>query len=278
MWNCKQRRILNSGRYSFRANYHSSPLQLAENALRLALEPSLEDDLEKRRLFLSSAAMLKDATPGILSESERLAFYLNVYHIMIMHAFLVLGPPGSSLKWISYFNNIAYQVGDDIFSLTELEHCIIRGNMAYPTQFVSRFILPKSRFKYALVRSDYRINFALNAGSMSNPQTIFVYKPDTLEEQLDMASCLYLADTTVVKKGVWELAIQLPRVCQWFSEDFGSHSDLLSKIHMFLKEEEREKLSRRWSQETRTFDTGGISIKYKNYSFQCRPLKLAIYP
>ena len=50
----------------------------------------------------------------------------------VNHAYLVLGPPSSSRAWLSYFNSIAYEAGGDIFSLSELEHCIIRANRWQP--------------------------------------------------------------------------------------------------------------------------------------------------
>ena len=52
--------------------------------------------------------------------------------LQVNHAYLVLGPPSSSRAWLSYFNTIAYEAGGDIFSLSELEHCIIRANRWQP--------------------------------------------------------------------------------------------------------------------------------------------------
>lgn len=33
-----------------------------------------------------------------LSQSEQLAVFLNLYHVMLLHAFFILGPPGSPLR------------------------------------------------------------------------------------------------------------------------------------------------------------------------------------
>lgn len=276
MWNVKNRRILNCGQFCFRAQVNvKNPLILAEEALRLALNPSSDEDYQRRRQFLSSAAVLKRANVRGLPEESRLAFFLNVYHTMIMHAFLVLGPPGSSLKWIGYFNNIAYEVGDDVFSLTELEHCIIRSKMAYPSQFISRFVLPKSQYAFALTKADYRINFALNCGSTSNPSCIFIFRPERLNEQLDAACRLYLSSVVVtVQKSSREVYVQLPRVCQWFSEDFGTQTEMISKIQPYLKTSERQKLSLCWATLPQTYDMSAVTVRYKDYSFQCRPLTL----
>lgn len=195
---------------------------------------------------------------------------------MISHAFLVLGAPDSSLKWISYFNNIAYQVGDDIFSLTELEHCIIRAKMSYPTQFFSRFVIPKSTYSMALTSADYRINFALNCGSLSNPSKILLYKPDQLQEQLDEASRMYLKNSVTYRRsGSGDLELKLPKICQWFADDFGSsRENLLNHVERFLPDDVRRQLAGcRLPREGR-FDMSSCTIRYHSFNFECTPLFL----
>jgi Protein of unknown function (DUF1769)/Protein of unknown function, DUF547 len=292
IWNCKNRRILNCGSYYFRVDTEAidalNPLLVAENALRQGTELStngIENCTENQlRDFITSAAKLKHAFVSGLDEVSRLAFYLNVYHTMISHAYLVLGPPDSSLKWINYFNNIAYQVGDDIFSLSELEHSIIRANMSYPTQFLSRFVIPKSAYPLlALSISDCRINFALNCGSYSNPSTIMLYQPQHLNQQLDDASRLYLLNSVTYRRtGSGDLELKLPRICQWFSDDFGSaRADMLSVLESYLPLDVQRQLDGcRLTQSNRDeaqrrFDMSSIIVRYHSYNFECRPLSIS---
>jgi Protein of unknown function, DUF547 len=181
MRNCKNRKILNCGKFCFHhGEGATSPLFLAERALEAALTFDGLDNAEQRRLFLDYAAELKLASVHNLNESARLAFFLNIYHTMICHAFLVLGPPDSSLQRITYFKNVAYQVGDNIFSLSELEHCIIRARMSFPSQFLSRFVIPKSTYSTALSVVDSRINFALNCGSLRNLSKILIFRAEQI--------------------------------------------------------------------------------------------------
>lgn len=35
-----------------------------------------------------------------LSHGEQLAVFLNLYHVMLLHAFFILGPPGSPLRYV----------------------------------------------------------------------------------------------------------------------------------------------------------------------------------
>jgi hypothetical protein len=265
MWTCKNRRVLNCGLFSLhsRSLGINNPLELVETALRSALTVSRDSSL-------ANASRLKDACIQGLSEDQKLVVFLNLYHVMILHAYLVLGPPNSSLQWLSYFNNIAYQLGDDIFSLTELEHCIIRPYMSHPSQLLSRFAIPKSRYpRMALFRPcDYRINFALNCGSLSNPAGIYIYKEEELEAQLDAAARLYLrnAATTVVRKSTIvrdETVVTVPRLCQWYMEDFGgSEVSLLDQIKVYLPDQALLQ------------DLKNVTIRFLPFKYECRPLSL----
>lgn len=258
MWRCKHRRLLNCAHFSFHSRLvaQEDPLELVTRVLRLAL------DGDATRAFLEAAASLKDTATNHLAEDKKLAFFLNLYHVMISHAFLVLGPPNWGLVWINYFNNVAYQVGDDIFSLTELEHCIIRSKMAAPSQFLSRFAIPKSNYgRTALTKNDFRINFALNCGSLSNPERIIIFNENDLDDQLNSASRLYLQSVTAIPKNR-DLIVQLPRICQWYRDDFGDSDDeLLRTIREFLPDSVRPA--------TKT-TSGELLVRFLPYHFECR--------
>ena len=234
--------------------------------------------------------------------AERLAFFLNLYHVMVMHAYLVLGPPDSSFKWVSYFGTISYQCADDVFSLTELEHCIVRARTSAPTQFLAKFVLPKSRYPGLEMRSkerpsssssgsssysysvgsilDYRINFALNCGSLSNPRSVPTYKAGTLNEQLDDSARRYLRDSVTVsrvpgKKGV--LSVTLPRICSWYAADFGGGSSRSSRIVLLVKrhldDRSRDLLSAALAVDGRRFRSGSLQVTFSSYDYRCRNLR-----
>jgi len=283
MWDCQKRRILNCRTYSFRTRRTMSPqetLEIAEQALIkvMSLQPKGPNDSDLIE-FLDYAAALKDADAYSLNEEERFAFFLNVYHIFIMHAYIVLSPPDSSLKWMSYFTTIAYQCSDDIFSLAELEHNVIRSEMSYPSQFLSRFILPKSHYLFSLARADFRINFALNPGSLSMPtSSVPLYKAETLNEQLERVTRKFVRSAVSVKeKGSRDVTLVLPRVCQWFCEDFGpngSTSDVLVAIEPYMSEEKRRALQMIWNTKKKSYEIGLFNLKFLHYNFECRFLTL----
>jgi len=281
MWSCQKRKILNCRRYSFRtprSKTSEDTLKLAERALAkvLSLKSKGRANDSDLREFFDYAASLKEADAHSLNGEEKICFFLNVYHIMIMHAYIILGPPVSGTEWISYFNTIAYQCSDDLFSLAELEHNIIRVKMTYPSNFISRLVLPKSQYTFALIRPDFRLNFALNAGSLSMPTSaVPLYKTDVLNEQLNTITRQFVEYTVLVKqKGSKDdVQITLPRICQWFAEDFGpnaSASDVMLAIEPFLSDEKREALRLIWNPKKNSYDIGIFCLKYLPFNYKCR--------
>jgi len=280
MFDCSKRKILNCRRFSFQAPKPSSSqetLLLAEQALIKAttLQSAGSNDTALTD-FLDCAAALKDANARDLNDDERLAFFLNVYHVVIMHAFIVLGPPKNGLEWLTYFNSFAYQCSDDIFSLTELEHNIIRAKMNFPSQFFSRFVMPKSQFGFALTVPDVRINFALNSGSLSMPSAaVPIYQAATLNGQLDETVLKFARRAIFFNYGKKkDVSVTLPKICQWFAGDFGdsSTSDILRMLQPYLDEQKQATLERLWSARKQAFDVK--NVKFLPFIFECRFLTL----
>jgi hypothetical protein len=123
---------------------HIFPLVLVERSLDLVFSLSEHfdrGDLSGDRLtfpplveaqwieFLTNIAYLPciNLANYSFSDSELTCLFINLYHIMVLHSFLVAGVPSTLLKWPSFFNSCSYEAFGDIFSLSELEHCIIKA-------------------------------------------------------------------------------------------------------------------------------------------------------
>jgi hypothetical protein len=48
----------------------------------------------------------------------------------------VAGPPAGAFKWPGFFSVCAYEAFGDIFTLAELEHCIVKAGACSAVQFV----------------------------------------------------------------------------------------------------------------------------------------------
>jgi Protein of unknown function, DUF547 len=138
--------------------------------------------------FLDGVSLLQaiDLKYSGLGSEELLCLMLNVYHCLLIHAFLVVGVPNGASKWRSFYCSSSYEAFGDVFSLIELEHCIIRRNMSKPSSAIAQMLIPTSRYAFALNAKDYRLLWAINSGSVSSYPSIPVFRPTTLDSQLDL--------------------------------------------------------------------------------------------
>ena len=109
--------------------------KLLNDALQLTTDSSLEELIK----FLDTTACLRSMEIHNLDLNSEAAvcLFVNIYHCLLQHALLLLGPP--SRHSISHFMRcVCYEIGNDAFSLAELEHCVIRGNLNPP--FAGKFL------------------------------------------------------------------------------------------------------------------------------------------
>ena len=126
-----------------------------------------------------------------------------------------------------FFGSVSYVIGDDVFSLAELEQCVLRGKLSRP-KVTSRHEPPvlglnDSHFHYALDKADCRLNFLINSGSVSNPDTIYLLTPRNLETQLNAASHASLVHSMSVDFGYH--TVTLPKLCEVYRVDLGGGGD-----------------------------------------------------
>ncbi len=62
-----------------------------------------------------------------LDINQLTAMFLNLYHIMTLYAYLVAGIPASFMAWPGFFNCYSFEAFGDIFTIAELEHCVIKN-------------------------------------------------------------------------------------------------------------------------------------------------------
>lgn len=88
--------------------------------------------VEQSRLwmvFMDGVAMLQTMDVSNLDPAspEAVCLFLNLFHLILLHGLLVMGPPTSVFKWQALFRTCAYEAFGDLFSLAELEHNIIKN-------------------------------------------------------------------------------------------------------------------------------------------------------
>ena len=199
-----------------------------------------------------------------LSSDAAFCLVLNLYHCLLQHSLLLSidGPP--SKKTVGTFKRAScYEIGNDIFSLAELECCLLRGRTSKPSNARSPYVeAPKasqSAYRhYALGVTDPRINFVLHQGDFSSGSTVPVLTPEVMEEQLSAATSAFLSRQ--VKIYVNRRTIVLPKICDVYRQDFGSGDpyDCISFILQYMDEDSQDQIV-----ELFTDETNAPSIKYR---------------
>ena len=82
-----------------------------------------------------------------LSPDERLAFFLNLYNAMVIHAVIRIGRPQGIIERRSFYNDFQYIVGGYSYSLSTIENGILRNNRRPPYSLAKPFGAGDSRIQ-----------------------------------------------------------------------------------------------------------------------------------
>ena len=173
--------------------------------------------------FMNGVALLQCLElPASQTEEERTCLFLNLFHCMLLHGFLVVGVPNTQFKWTTFYNSCAYEAFGDVFTLSELQqHIVLCGLPASSPTVVSG---DKDRYDFSLDSRDPRLLWALNCGRVaSQPAVIPIYEPVSLYDQLDSMVTLSLTKNQVIVTTADDnntTTVTVPRVCKTFLRAF----------------------------------------------------------
>mmetsp|Transcript_39607 Transcript_39607/g.77937 ORF Transcript_39607/g.77937 Transcript_39607/m.77937 type:complete len:496 (+) Transcript_39607:98-1585(+) len=186
-------------------------------------------------LFESAVCELQKTALEEMGELCRTAFVINLYNMMILHAFSRAGPPQSSLQRISFFDQIKYNVGGKLFSLNDLENGILRGNKAPPYQLTVPFKSKDPRLKCALTQGDRRVHFALNCGAKSCPP-VKMFTAATVNEELRIVAMAFMEQTENCRIDMVGRTLWLSKILSWYRADFGkSNLEVATSVLEYLR-------------------------------------------
>lgn len=245
--------------------------EFVENLLSTSLSfslSSLEKDPENLVKFLDAVSHLR-LVPIIEIDrrgADAFCLFVNIYHCLLQHALLLAVNGPLHRRTVGHFMRAScYEIGGDIFSLAEIQSCIIRGNM-------TRAISPKAPYVniskksnayrfYALEYTDPRVNFILNTADVSCPKDVPILRPETVEDQLSTACVLFLE--TQLNVDVIRRCILLPKVCEVYKNDFENEaSGCLYFCSRYLDQATVNALKRMLREEAT------LTIKYQNSADQ----------
>nr|CAB3449559.1 unnamed protein product [Digitaria exilis] len=135
-----------------------------------------------------------------LNHQQKLAFWLNVYNICIMHGILQHGLPSNSEKLLALKNKATINVSGQKFNALVIENLILRQPSSVKEEFWKCDVDVEEqqvRGVYGLKNSEPNILFALCCGIRSSP-ALRIYKADRVAMDLEKAKLEYLQASLVV--------------------------------------------------------------------------------
>ncbi|MDH4100301.1 MAG: DUF547 domain-containing protein [Nitrospirota bacterium] len=185
------------------------------------------------REYTDVAAMLTLFDPRQLkTREEKLAFWINLYNVLIIHGVIEMGVQESVKEVPRFFRRFCYRIGEMTFTPDDIEHGILRGNRRPPHGLFRPFASPDPRLTLVIDRPDPRIHFTLVCAGSSCPPINF-YSAERIEEELEMAATNFINSPEVeVRPGKGE--IRLSPVFKWYLSDFGGRDGLRAILARYL--------------------------------------------
>lgn len=173
--------------------------------------------------YCATARLLNQFRPSTLTtRQEKIAFWLNVYNGLVLHGVTALKLKEGLGNASGFFSDCCYQVGCRVVSLDDIEHGILRGN-AKKYRGLNRLIGRKDpRWEWVVEPVDPRVHFAFYSACCSSPLWR-IFRPDTLDGQLDEAVCLHLEACIERRDEGQRLYLTVPKWFYWYTADFGQN-------------------------------------------------------
>ncbi|PON63498.1 Dishevelled [Parasponia andersonii] len=176
-----------------------------------------------------------------ISREEKLAFFINLYNMMVIHAILLWGHPAGALERRRLFGDFRYVVGGSSYSLSAIQNGILRGNQRPPYNLMKPFSAKDKRSKVALPYPEPLIHFALVSGNQSGP-ALRCYSPGNIDKELMESAGNCLRSGGVIIDFEAKVA-SVSKILKWFSTDFGKNEvEVLKFISNYLDQAVSEAL------------------------------------
>ncbi|XP_056177023.1 uncharacterized protein LOC115671308 isoform X3 [Syzygium oleosum] len=193
--------------------------------------------LKRFRFLVEQLAKLD---PSRMTHDEKLAFWINLYNALIMHAYLAYGIPRSDVKFFSLMQKAMYTVGGQSFSAAEIEYIMLKMKPPPHRPHIA-LCLALHEFKELEVKEMYSIDqpepllpFALSCGTYSSP-AVRIFKPGNVADMLRQSLKDYVrASVGISNKG----KVLIPKLLHSFTKEIGEDASVPEWICQFLPVEQ----------------------------------------
>jgi len=151
------------------------------------------------------------------------AFWINVFNAGVLRDAAELELLGSEREREAYFERPRLKVSGYPFSLDDIYHGLLRGNL--PKHGKSRAPMSRTdpRLAYMPIAFDERMHLALHTAARSSP-ALRAFEGGKLDVQLEQAAASYIQRTSRVERE--GALVTAPKLLQWYAKDFGGENSV----------------------------------------------------
>ena len=197
--------------------------------------------------FRRMSVELQRVDIGSMTDNEKLAFFINIYNVLVIHATVEKGAGTTNYTRYKFFSGSSYNIGGEVWSLNDIENGILRSNRSsMATLYMKPFKQSDPRMAFILKQVEPRIHFALNCGAKSCPP-IKTFSGDDINKQLDLATAAFLENDDALLVTEDRTEVRLSQLFQWYKVDFGEDDNqvlrwILAHVTEPTKKKEVEEL------------------------------------
>jgi Protein of unknown function, DUF547 len=158
---------------------------------------------------------------------SQLAFWINVFNAGVLRDARELESAASARDVEAFFERPRLRIGEHSYSLDDIEHGLLRGNVAKPGRSRTPMARGDVRLEYMPIVFEERMHFALHSACRSSPP-LRAFDGGKLDRQIEQATVDYIRRSVrVERRGA---VLFLPRIFRWFAEDFGGESGIVDFV------------------------------------------------
>jgi hypothetical protein len=209
----------------------------------------------ERGRIAACLADLESFDPKRVYISAKTAFWLNIFNAVVLRDAPELALADSVIDVESFFERPRLKIGGLAYSLDDIEHGLLRGNVP---KFGSRrppMRRDDPRLAHMPLAYDERMHFAMYSASRSSPP-LRVFDGGKLDVQLEEATADYLGRHVRIEDG--GALVVLPRQFYWYADDFGGAQGALEFALIRLDDELVDPVDRR---------RGRVKVRYAAFDW-----------
>jgi hypothetical protein len=183
------------------------------------------------------------------------SFWINVFNAGVLRDSPELEFAAGPRDVQAFFEQPRLKVGGHAFSLDEVQHGLLRGNVAKHGRLRAPMSRDDPRLSFMPIAFDERMHFALYSAARSSP-ALRTFDGGTLDKQLEEATAEYLRRTVRIEDG--GAVVVLPRLLDWYAKDFGGERGALEFALARLDEDAVDAVDRR---------QGRVKLQYAEFDW-----------